>query len=69
MFKDKELSIIKTTLRSKSERCINLPSIISDEKSVGICDTFSCSVSDLFTRRSFLRRQFIISEIHPDVPN
>ena len=51
-------------LRTESEGSTNLPSIITDEKIVGIRDTFSNSVFDVFTRRSFIRSQFIISELY-----
>ena len=51
-------------LRTESESCINLPSIITDEEIVGIRDTFSSSVVDVFTRRSFISSQFMISEVH-----
>ena len=51
-------------LWTELEGCINLPSIITDGKIVGIRDTFSSSVFDVFTRRSFISSQFMISEVH-----
>ena len=51
-------------LRTESEGSINLPPITTDGKIVGIRDTLSSSVFDVFTRRSFLSSQFIISEVH-----
>ena len=51
-------------LRTESERSINLPSIITDGKIVGIRDIFNSSVFDVYIIRSFLRRQFIFSEVH-----
>ena len=51
-------------LRTESEGYINLPSIITDGKIVGIINTFSSSVVDVFTKRSFISSQFMISEVH-----
>ena len=51
-------------LRTESEGVINVSSIITDGKIVGIRDTFSSSVLDVFTKISILRSQLIISEVH-----
>ena len=49
-------------LWTESEGCINLPSIITDEKNVGIRDTFSSSVFDVFTRRLFISSKVTIHD-------
>ena len=51
-------------LRTESVDSINLPSIITYGKIVGIRDTFGNSVVDVFTIISFLIIFFIISEVH-----
>ena len=52
-------------LRTDSQCSINLPSITIDGTIVvGIRDTFSSLVLNLFTRRSFISSQVIFSEEH-----
>ena len=47
-------SKITPRLRTETEGCINLPSIITCGKLVYTLDTLSSSVFEVFTRRSFL---------------
>ena len=58
------LSKITPILRTEAEGCITLPSKITGGKLVFTLDIFSSSVLEVFTSRSFLRSQLMISDAH-----
>ena len=65
--KDNVLSKITTRLRTETEGCLTLPSMITGEQLAYTLDTFSSSVFEVFTSRSFLRSQLMISDAHSKV--